>query len=102
DGLMVADLEMQERMILDATPVPAEKRIAADEIDRPRDIAAAALGRDQQDILGHALADQAVEFPVQIGTAPFAAAGIQVEGKELVPDGFGEIRACQPVDLYAV
>ncbi len=34
DGLMIADLEMQEGVILDAAPVPAVKRILADEIDR--------------------------------------------------------------------
>lgn len=35
DGLMVAELEMQAGMILDAAPIAPEKRVAADEIERP-------------------------------------------------------------------
>src|ERR1700722_17552096 len=33
DRLVIADLEMQERMMLDRAPVAAEQRIGADEID---------------------------------------------------------------------
>src|SRR6202171_6595780 len=33
DGLIIADLEMQERMMLDRAPVAAERRIGTDEID---------------------------------------------------------------------
>ena len=33
DRLIVAELEMQERMMLDAAPVAAEQRIGADEVD---------------------------------------------------------------------
>src|SRR5688500_280131 len=39
DRLVIADLEMQEGMILDAAPVTAVERIAADEVDRAGDIA---------------------------------------------------------------
>ena len=51
---------------------------------------------------GHALADQRIEFAGEVGPAPFAAAGIHVEGEELVPDAFGQILAGQPVDADAV
>ena len=36
DGLVVADLEMQERMVLDAAPVAAVERVGADEVERAR------------------------------------------------------------------
>src|SRR5690242_8925117 len=47
DGLVVANLEMQEVVVLDRTPVAAEQRVRADEIDRARDPAAIALGHHQ-------------------------------------------------------
>ena len=37
DGLIIAQLEMQEGMILDAAPVAAVKRLAPDEVQRPGD-----------------------------------------------------------------
>ena len=43
DGLMVADFEMQERMVLDAAPVAAVKAVGADKIDCAGDVAAIAL-----------------------------------------------------------
>src|SRR5579883_2523095 len=58
DCLVVADLEMQERMMLDRAPVPAEQRVRADEIDRTRDPAVIAAGHHQQHVASHALADQ--------------------------------------------
>src|SRR6476661_237962 len=33
DGLVIADLEMQERVVLDGAPMAAEQCVAADEID---------------------------------------------------------------------
>ena len=102
DGLMIADLEMQEGVVLDAAPVPAVERLAADEIDRAGDIAPLAFRHDQQDVVGHALADQRIEGPRQIGPSPFAAAGVHVEGVELVPDLFRQIGTGQPVDADAV
>src|SRR5262249_34901718 len=44
DRLVVAQLEMQERMVLDRAPVAAEQRVGADEIDGAGDEAAVALG----------------------------------------------------------
>ena len=51
DRLMVADLEMQEGVILDAAPVAAVERVRADEVDRAGDVAAGAPGHHQQDAL---------------------------------------------------
>lgn len=102
DCLMVTDLEMQEGMILDAAPMATIKRIRAYEVDCPRNIAPIAFRHHQQHIIGHALADKRIELPREIRPAPFAAAGIHVEGEELVPDVFGEVASGQPVDLDTV
>src|SRR5215470_19344086 len=37
DRLIIADFEMQERVLLDAAPVAAEQRVGADEVDGARD-----------------------------------------------------------------
>src|SRR3954452_14629676 len=55
--LVIADLEMQERMMLDRAPIAAEQRIGADKIDRARDPATVPLGHYQQHVLAHGLAD---------------------------------------------
>src|SRR3984893_9418825 len=47
DGLVIADLEMQERVMFDRAPVAAEQRVGADEIDGARDPAAPALRHDE-------------------------------------------------------
>ena len=72
--------------MLDRAPVAAEQRIGADEIDRAGDPAAGPLGHHQQDAVAHALADQREERAREIGPAPFARAGVHVEGEEGVPD----------------
>src|SRR3954471_20924818 len=72
DRLVIADLEMQEGMMLDRTPVAAEQRVRADEVDRARDPAIVATGHHQEHVLAHGLADQRKEFPRQIRPAPFA------------------------------
>ena len=41
DRLVVAELEMQERLLLDRAPVAAVERVGADEIERAGDVAAA-------------------------------------------------------------
>src|ERR1700730_15782548 len=45
--LIIADLEMQERMLLDRPPIAPIERVLANKIDGARDIAAIALGHDQ-------------------------------------------------------
>ena len=96
DGLVVAELEMQERVVLDGAPMAAEQRVAADEIDGAGDEAAGALGHHQHDLVGHALADQRVELSGQVGPAPFARAGLHVELEEGVPGLFGQVLAGEP------
>ena len=99
DGLVVADLEMQAGVLLERAPIAAIERVGADEVQRPGDGAALALGKHEQDLIAHGLADQAEELPREIGRAPFARAGIHVEGEEGVPMGLGEIGARDPLDL---
>ena len=101
DGLIIAELEMQERVVLDRAPVPAEQRVGADEIDGAGDPAAIALGHHQEDALAHLCADERIELSRQIGTAPFARAGFHVESKECVPHAFGEVGAGQPMHVDA-
>ena len=86
NGLMIADLEMQETMVFDAAPVAAKKRVRAYEVDGAGNVAPVALCHNEQDIAWHAAADQRIEFARQIRPAPLATAGIDVELEELVPD----------------
>ena len=58
DGLVVAELEVQERMMLDRAPVAAEQGMRAEKVDGPCDPAAGALRHDQHDALAHGLAHQ--------------------------------------------
>src|SRR5262249_27332992 len=58
DRLVIADLEMQERMVLGRAPMTAEQRAVADEVDRPGDEAAPALRHDQDGLLRHGLPDE--------------------------------------------
>ena len=102
DRLIVAQLEMQERVVLDRAPVAAVERVAADEVDRARDVAPGALRHHQQHLVAHGLADQRIELAREIRPAPFARAGLHVEREERVPDAFGQIGAGEPVHLDAV
>src|SRR5712692_4271509 len=58
DRLVIAELKMQEWMILDTTPIAAEQRIGADEVDGAGDPTSIALGHHQEDAVAHLLADQ--------------------------------------------
>src|SRR5690242_10191367 len=66
DRLVVADLEMQKGVLLDATPIAAVERIGADEVERTGDIAARPLGEHEQHLVGHAVAEQAEAFAREI------------------------------------
>ena len=43
-------------------PNSAVERVAADEVDGAGNIAAIAFGHDQQDVVGHAFADQRIRI----------------------------------------
>ena len=98
DRLVVAELEMQERVVLDRAPVAAIQRVGADEVERAGNLSAGALGHDQQDVVAHALADQREERAGEVGPAPFARAGLHVEGEERIPGRLGQVGAGEPMD----
>jgi hypothetical protein len=72
DCLVIAKLEMQERMVLDCAPMTTVKRVGTDEVDGTGDPASVALGHYQEDAIAHPLAHQGIERPGEIGPAPFA------------------------------
>ena len=72
-------------MILDAAPVAAVERVAADEVQRPGDRAAVAFGEHQQHVVAHRRWTSSKKRAGQVGRAPFAAAGVLIEAPEGVP-----------------
>src|SRR5580698_1744092 len=98
DGLIIADFEMQERMMFDRTPVAAEQGVGADEVDGACNPAPLAPGHHQQYVLGHALADERKKLAIEIGPAPFPRAGVHVEVEEGIPCLFGDLGASQRLD----
>src|SRR4051794_13552141 len=97
DGLIVTQLEMQERMMLDGAPMPSIERVGADEVQGACDPAARALRHDQQDAIAHRLTYRGKERARQIGPPPFPRSGMDVEVEECIPDGFGEGCSSQPL-----
>ena len=57
NGLIIANLKVQERVVLNRAPIAPIKTVAADKIERPGDVAAIALGENQQASIGHTLAE---------------------------------------------
>ncbi len=102
DGLMVANFEMQERMVFDTAPVAAKDARAADKVDGASYVAALPLCHHQKDVLCHQLSNMGEESAGQIGAAPLAAPGVHVESEELIPNFFGQVFASQPVNCNAV
>ena len=98
DGLMVADLEMQEGVILDAAPVAAVERVGAAEINGAGDMAPGSLRHHQHDAFAHRRADRREEGTVEIGPTPFARTSILVEREEIVPDCLGKAVAGEDFD----
>src|SRR5262249_51448912 len=56
DGLVITELKMQKRMVLDGTPVAAKQSVSAYEIDGARDPAAGPPCHDEQNAFAHFLA----------------------------------------------
>ncbi len=88
--------------MLARTPVAAEKRVRADEVDGAGDPAAGPFRHDEDDAVGHGPADLRIELAGEVGPAPFARAGLHVEAKEHVPDVFRQFAAGQPMHADAV
>ena len=102
DRLVIADLEMQERALLERAPVAAIDRVGAQKIDRAGDMAPVAPRHHQQDAVGHRRADPVEKIAGEIGAAPFARAGVHVEGEERTPMCGLDVGAGQKVDLDVV
>ena len=52
---------------------------------RSRHIATLALGHDEENPVGHPLADDREKAPVQVGPAPFSRARVHVKSEERIP-----------------
>src|SRR5580692_996521 len=102
DRLIIADLEMQKWVILDAAPVAAVKREVADEIDRARHMAPGALSHDEEKPVAHFFRQKREEGTRQIGPSPFARARVHVESEEGVEMRLGDVAAAHPFDGNAV
>src|SRR5438270_8426370 len=98
DRTVIAALEMEEAVLAVGAPIAAVDRVTAEDVESAGDVVAATLCHDQHDLIGHALADQREEAPVQIGRAPLPVGGREIEPVEGVPDLLGEIRAAQHLD----
>ena len=96
DGLVVAGLEMQAGNVDVGAPVAAEQRVLADEVQRPADDPSLQLGHDQQHAVGHGLVKLVEHAFGQIGAAPFAVDGGQVEAVEMVDMSGCDVVAGQP------
>src|SRR5216684_1181152 len=96
DGLIITQLKVEERVMLDGAPMASIERMGADEIDGTGNETSRPSGHDQENAIGHGLADERIELAAQIRAAPFARAGLHVEGEERVPYGFGQIRSRKP------
>jgi len=93
---------MEKRPLDDGAPVAAVERVVAEKFDRPRDIAPAVARHHQQHAVGERRPDALKERARQIGAAPFARAGVHVEGEERVPVLRLYVAAGEQVDLDVV
>src|SRR3990167_4098538 len=93
DRLMVADLEMQERAILDPSPIAPIERVAADEVERAGDRASVGFSDDHHDFRRHRFGDLREERARQIGPPPFSPAGLLVEFPKRIPIALAEFAA---------
>src|SRR6266403_1020111 len=102
DSLVIADLEMQKRVMFDRAPVAAKQRFGADEIDGAGNPATVAPGHDERNVLSHGFADQRKEAAGEVGPAPFPRTGMHVESEEGIPGVFSDVVAGERVNRNAV
>src|SRR5262249_14289308 len=98
DGLVVAQLEMQARVVLDGAPVAAVEAVAADHVQRAGDRFFATPRDHEQAALARRGADQREGAAVEVGPAPLARAGIHVKGEERIPMRLRDLAPAQPFD----
>src|SRR6516165_7531469 len=79
DCLIIAELKMQEGMMLNRAPVTAEQGVGTDKIDRAGDPSAVALCHDQKNAVAHSFTNERVERASKIWPAPLARARLHVK-----------------------
>ena len=77
--------------MLGASPVTSVETIAADQIERASDILTIAFRHHKKAAICHRLAEHREEAAVEVGIAPLAASGLDVEREEGVPVRFGDV-----------
>ncbi len=102
DSLIVADLEVEERVMLDRTPVAAEQRVRSDKIDCARDPFFVALCHHQQHVVGHGIADLRKELAREVRSPPFARAGLHIEFKESIPRIWRDVGASECINSNTI
>ena len=93
---------MQEGVLFDRPPIAPVERVQSEKIYGARDIAAVALGHDEENMIAHRSAHMRKKCAVEVGRPRFAHAGIHVEKKKSLPMAFGDFRAGQKLDLDAM
>ena len=102
DGLVVAELEVEERHLARRAPVAAIEPVAPDKAEGAGNGLVAVIGEHQDDAPGHGGGKPGEEAAGEVGAAPLAAAGVLIEVEERVPDGLGEVGTGQPADFEAI
>src|SRR5687768_16933484 len=92
---------MQQRNVLERTPVPAIEDSLGDEIERGCDSAPVALGEDQQRVLRQRCADAQEELQVQVRFRAVRGIGAPVAALEEFPVLAPDLRAAQPAERDA-
>ena len=86
DRPIVARLEVQKAVELDAAPVTAVERVRAQQVEGAADeLAGAGFRHHQHHPVGHRLAEAAKEFAVEVRTPPLATSRVEVEAIERIP-----------------
>src|SRR5438067_1086144 len=78
DRLVVAQLEVQERLVDERAPIAPVERVGADEVERPGDRLLSMPREDQQDLVAEPFAKQVERGPRQVRPAPLARSGVLV------------------------
>ena len=99
DRLIIAELEMQERDVFGTAPVSTIKRVGANQVERPGNGHAVAIGEHQQYFVAHPLRQQREESARQIRSPPFAVAGVLIKSPESIPMPLGQVAARQVHDV---
>ena len=100
--LIIAELKMQEGPVLAAPPIAPIERISTDQVERTGNHPLPVLGKDQQHLVRHPLAQHREKRAGQIGLPPFPGTGVLIEGPEYIPMRLGDRRAGQVHDFDTI